>query len=108
MARDVEPAPFRSRDRRVTGSAPRSASRGPWQASDYEAMLLTIRAHQVVRAKRPTCEQGQPEYTQPGVMAAHRETCAHCGKPLPEGHYKFCGSLCLKAHRRIIADRLDC
>jgi hypothetical protein len=108
MATDAEPTPFAIEGPARHGIRSSLCLQGwPWQASDYEAMLLLIRAHQIVGAKRPTWEQGQPEYTQPGVLPIERTNCVRCGKPLPEGHIKFCSAVCFKAHRLIVAERLN-
>jgi hypothetical protein len=106
LARDVEPTPFAIEAPARAGIRASLCLQGwPWHASDAEATILTLRSLQIVGAKRPTWEQGQPEYTQATVIAMHRETCVHCGKTLPDGHYKFCSKHCFKAHRLIIANR---
>jgi hypothetical protein len=68
-----------------------------WPAADAEARILTLRALQLVGAKRPRWIEGQPEYTQPGVRPPPRETCARCAKPLPEENYRYCSSVCARA-----------
>ncbi|MGE0749345.1 MAG: hypothetical protein AB7K64_02045 [Variibacter sp.] len=45
-------------------------------------------------ARRPTWREGQPEWTQDGALPIERETCLHCRKPLPEGHWRFCSRVC--------------
>lgn len=77
-----------------------------WGQADAEAALLVMAALSLAGAKRPTWGQGQPEYWQPGVIPRTRERCQRCAKPLPEGNYRFCGSVCAQAakvdaHRRV-------
>jgi hypothetical protein len=106
MAKSAEPTAFAIEGPARHGIRASLCLQGwPWGASDAEATVLTLRSLQIVGAKRPRWDEGQPEYCQPGVLPIERHSCVHCGKPLPEGHYKFCSSLCLKAHRLVIAER---
>lgn len=106
MARDAEPTAFAIEGPARHGIRASLCLQGwPWQASDTEATILTLRSLQLVNAKRPRWDEGQPEYCQPGVIPVIRETCLHCAKPLPAGHYKFCSNHCFKAHQLFIADR---
>jgi hypothetical protein len=108
MASDAEPTPFAIEGPARHGIRSSLCLAGwPWQQSDYEAAMLLIRAHQIINAKRPTWEQGQPEYTQQAVLPLERTHCVRCAKPLPEGHSKYCSGLCLRAHRLVTAERLN-
>ncbi len=51
-------------------------------------------------ANRPSWNEGQPEWLIEAGTLIQRDRCARrgCGKPLPEGHRKFCGKLCRDAH----------
>ncbi|AXV15812.1 hypothetical protein CYG48_08950 [Neorhizobium sp. SOG26] len=68
-----------------------------WLRSDFEAGTIVGQCLQLMGAKYPTWEQGQPEYTVP------RENCARCGGEMPaealEGTRKnrFCSTECAKA-----------
>jgi len=69
-----------------------------WPDADFMARELLDEAFRRARAVRPTWYEGQPDWTiQPGVLI-ERSRCVRCHKPLPEGHYKFCGRLCAQAH----------
>lgn len=73
-----------------------------WAAADQHAKEIVSSALYRLGARRPTWAEGQPEWTQPGVLNPARETCAHCGKNLPEGHYRFCSKICARArHHRL-------
>ena len=65
--------------------------------ADREAHKLVQAALDLIGAKRPSWEQGQPEYTQEGVRARERTTCARCQGPLPHGHFKWCSHNCKRA-----------
>lgn len=69
-----------------------------WSRADDEAADIVAAALAEVGARRPTWQQGQPEYTQPGALPILREDCARCRKPLPPGHYKFCCTPCSVAY----------
>lgn len=95
VLRDADPTPF------AFESAARHGIRGSlclqgwrWADADRAAAEVIADALRLVGAKRPTWEQGQPEWTQPGVLAVERTRCIRCHGPLPEGHWKFCGPTC--------------
>lgn len=68
-----------------------------WGQADAEAALIVLSALATAGARRPTWQQGQPEYCQDGHVPQARERCVRCAKPLPEGNYRFCGSVCAQA-----------
>jgi hypothetical protein len=70
-----------------------------WPLADFVAHEIIVAALNMVGAKRPTWEQGQPEWTQPGILTAPRFWCMQCGRPLPDGHYRFCSRVCAAAHQ---------
>jgi hypothetical protein len=78
-----------------------------WQEADEAAADVVAAALNVVGAKRPSWQAGQPEWCQPGVMALARTRCIRCGWKLPEGNRKFCGSLCHSAHNMAVARAND-
>jgi hypothetical protein len=51
-----------------------------------------------IGARRPSWQQGQPEWAQEGFSPISRTRCVRCGTKLPEGHWKFCSQLCGQAH----------
>lgn len=65
-----------------------------WKDADAMAREMMDEAFRAVRATRPTWNEGQPEWTIPANTLIERTRCVRCGKPLPEGHYKFCSHLC--------------
>lgn len=73
-------------------------------ADDLAADVVRSALHQI-GAKRPTYQQGQPEWTQEGVIMIEREYCVRCGWRLPEGKFKFCTQRCSSAYRADIYQR---
>lgn len=73
-----------------------------WADADKIAADIITAALNQVGAVRPTWKEAQPEYTQEGVIVEQRETCLRCRDPMPEGHWKFCSSLCAHAHKQAI------
>lgn len=83
-----------------------------WHDADELAKEVISAALNQIGAKRPTWKQGQPEWTQEGVITIERERCIRCGWKLPEGHLKFCSALCGAAqnkelHRRFEAEQVE-
>jgi len=77
-----------------------------WNDADALAEDIVSEALRLLGAKRPTWEEGQPEYVQNGGGALiERTRCVRCHTPLPEGHYKFCSRLCGQSHREILGRR---
>jgi len=70
-----------------------------WVNADTYAASVVAQALRSIGARRPTWDEGQPEWTQDGVIRAPRETCFRCRTPLPEGHWRFCSDGCAKATR---------
>lgn len=77
----------------------------PWAVADREAADLVESALRRIGAERPSWKEGQPEWTQDGALPIERENCLRCRRPLPDGHWKFCGRLCAKAWRYARMDR---
>lgn len=104
MMREVEPTPFAVEGPCRAGIRSSLCLQGwKWADADMAAAEIVTWALRIVGAARPTWEQGQPEYTQPGAIAVRRDNCIRCNKPLPDGHYKFCCLICAKAwhdHKR--------
>ena len=73
--------------------------RWPWSAADWAARDVVGEALARVGAERPSWAEGQPEFTQGGIIRTERTSCAECGKPLPEGHKLFCSKRCGDAAR---------
>lgn len=75
-----------------------------WQDADDMARELLDNAFRVVRANRPPWDEGQPEWTIHAGTLIERTRCVRCHKDLPEGHHKFCSSLCAWAHAGALAN----
>lgn len=74
-----------------------------WKDADAMAREMMDEAFRAVRATRPTWNEGQPEWTIPANTLIERTRCVRCGKPLPEGHHKFCSDLCASTfHARLL------
>lgn len=81
----------------------------PWPAADAGAREAVCAALDAAGAKRPSLAQGQPEWTDGGVIRDTRVSCANCERPLPEGHKVYCSGTCGDAarHRRAWHDLND-
>ncbi|WP_051609222.1 hypothetical protein [Fodinicurvata fenggangensis] len=77
----------------------------PWGQADELAADIVQTALNRLGASRPTWAEAQPEWTQPGVLSLPRDTCVHCGRDLPEGHFRFCSRICRQARRIAVTDR---
>jgi hypothetical protein len=71
----------------------------PWRDADEAARAVVIEALTAIGAKRPSWQEGQPEWTDGGVIRETRTLCANCEGPLPEGHKVYCGKICGDAAR---------
>jgi hypothetical protein len=103
IMKEAEPTPFAAEGPCRHGIRSSLCLQGwSWAAADMIAADIVAAALNMARARRPTWGEGQPEWTQPGALPIERERCIRCRKPLPEGHWKFCSTVCGSAH---IADR---
>lgn len=77
-----------------------------WRFAEAEAAAVQLvdAALATVCATRPSWNEGQPEWTIEQGTLIERTRCARCHKPLPEGHYKFCGRLCSTTYNSWLAD----
>ena len=75
-----------------------------WEIADLTASQIVSAALARIGARRPTWEQGQPEYVQFGVVLVERTRCLNCGGKLPEGNRKFCCSRCKHSFEWSLAD----
>ena len=73
-----------------------------WRQADAMACEAIADAFRFLGAERPTWQEGQQEWTLGVGNMVERSVCVRCYKPLPEGHRKFCSSLCKSVH----ADRM--
>jgi hypothetical protein len=65
-----------------------------WSRADEQAAAIVALALALLGAKRPTWQQGQPDYCQEGTIIL-RERCLHCGKPLLNMlGTKYCDEYC--------------
>ncbi|MGB3831218.1 MAG: hypothetical protein WA975_05060 [Mesorhizobium sp.] len=78
-----------------------------WTDADQAAADVVAAALLLVGAERPTWQEGQPEWTQDGVLRVERDNCIRCRGPLPDGHHKFCCVDCGRAHREAMARQAD-
>lgn len=69
-----------------------------WQDADFAAAGVVGAALNVIGAQRPTWQEGQPDWVNDAGAKIDRVSCAHCGRTLPEGHWKFCSELCKDAY----------
>lgn len=83
-----------------------------WTDADIMAREMLEEVFRVVRAKRPSWNEGQREWAIAAGTLIERTRCVRCCKPLPEGHFKFCGDLCsgvyhsaLSLRRQVQGDR---
>lgn len=71
-----------------------------WLEAEKMARDVLEDAFRKVNAKRPDWEEGQPEWAIATNILIERTLCVNCHKPLPGGHWKFCGDLCASNHSR--------
>ncbi|WP_313349942.1 hypothetical protein [Paracoccus sp. (in: a-proteobacteria)] len=69
-----------------------------WSGADLMARDLLDDAFRRVNAQRPDWDEGQPEWTIHAGTLIERTRCVRCHAPLPEGHFKYCGSNCRVGH----------
>ena len=74
-----------------------------WFDADSMACEMLDEAFRMVRANRPGWDEGQPEWTIHAGTLIERTLCVRCRKPLPEGHFKYCGDVCGAAHHQHLA-----
>lgn len=72
----------------------------PWDIADETAARIVSAALAQIGAKRPTYEQGQPEYMQYGVVLFERTHCINCGRKLTGEQKKYCSKRCASAFIR--------
>lgn len=66
----------------------------PWAVANDAARNVVGEALRALGAKRPSWQEGQPEWTDGGVIRDTRVTCANCQRPLPEERKVYCSKLC--------------
>jgi predicted nucleic acid-binding Zn ribbon protein len=71
-----------------------------WSEADTMAKDAMDEALRRLRAERPTWNEGQREWTIEAGTLIERTHCIRCHGPLPEGHHKFCSTLCANAHHQ--------
>ena len=71
----------------------------PWAMADAEAREVVAEALNAAGAKRPSWQEGQPEWTDGGVIRDTRVTCANCGKGLEPEQKIYCSRICGDAAR---------
>lgn len=78
-----------------------------WRDADALARDLLDEAFKAIRATRPAWNEGQLEWTVHAGTLIERTRCVRCHKPLPEGHFKFCGAVCQSAHWQQVSRMKD-
>jgi hypothetical protein len=68
-----------------------------WAVANEQAREIVVEAFQKAGARRPTWKEGQPEWTDGGVVRSERFRCGNCAKPLAEDQKVYCGKLCREA-----------
>ena len=71
-----------------------------WNEADAAASDVVSRALAITGATLPTWQQGQPEWTQHGVLAVEREACVRCKRPLSGNQAKYCSTMCGQADKQ--------
>jgi len=74
----------------------------PYHAADAEAHQLVQGALDMIAARRPSWEMGQPEYVHQHLDLTTRARCARCFRRLPDERPKYCSDVC---HASASADR---
>lgn len=74
-----------------------------WRDADDMAREILDEAFRIVRALRPSWNDGQPEWTVEAGTLIERTRCVRCGKPLPEENHKFCSVICRNGQDNYIA-----
>lgn len=74
-----------------------------WDQADLVAKEILAEAFRKVNAVRPSWNEGQLEWTREAGTLIERSACARCHGPLPEGHHKFCSSMCKDSHHHHIS-----
>lgn len=65
-----------------------------WLAADAAAEEVTEAALAKLKAKRPSWDEGQPNYSSTIRLSQERSRCRNCGERLPEGRPVFCCKKC--------------
>lgn len=75
-----------------------------WWRADMAARDLVGEALRTLGAKRPSWQEGQPEWCDGGVIRSQRIRCANCGgAPLPPENKVFCCRHCGDNFRKKLA-----
>lgn len=69
-----------------------------WQDADAMARDALDKTFKLIRANRPSWNEGQRDWAVSTGPMIERSRCARCGNPIPEGNFKFCSKLCGQAH----------
>jgi predicted nucleic acid-binding Zn ribbon protein len=98
IMREAEPTPFACEGPCRAGIRASLCLQGwKWVDADVAAADVVTAALNIAGAKRPTWQEGQPEWTQPGALPILRYYCSRCGAKLPEGHRLWCSDVCAHA-----------
>lgn len=100
IMREADPTPFAAEGPCRAGIRASLCLQGwRWRVADDAAAELVAAALNRLGARRPTWQEGQPEWTQPGIAPVQYERCRNCFKVLPDGHYKYCCKECHNSYK---------
>ncbi len=68
-----------------------------FRTADELARAAMAEALQRVLAKRPSWNEGQPDWAISEGLLIERKRCVRCHKKLPDGHKKYCSRLCARS-----------
>lgn len=104
VLRRGEPTVFAFEGAMRTGIRARLCLKGwGWDDADLAAEGVVAAALNMIGAERPDWREGQLDFVNDAGAKLDRVTCAHCGRRLPDGKWKFCSTQCTAAYHSNIA-----
>lgn len=73
-----------------------------WSEADEAAKHVLSECYVMLRAERPSWNEGQPDWVTHGGQLIERTRCARCHKPLQGEQKKFCSSLCASGYHMVL------
>lgn len=68
-----------------------------WGRADAMADEIVSTCLRAVGAKRPSWNEGQPDWTRQGAFPIERDRCRHCARPMPSERWIYCSDECQRA-----------
>jgi hypothetical protein len=101
ILKTYETSPFQYEGACIHGVRSALCLRGwQWSAANDHARSLVHSALDRIGARRPSWDQGQPEYLQYGIVMVERTRCARCTRKLPDDRRIWCSDVCfMNAHK---------